>query len=381
MSTTIKAVIRKDRVDAAGNAPIMIRITVDKKHTYNQIGERVPLGAWNPEKGRVADRFPNAGLLNSKIEKRIAAIKANLLKEELQDVIITQETAKKALSTKKATKHDVYSYIAHLIETVWPGVKKPGTIRQTKGDMNKLKEFAPKLRFEDVTPEWLGRYESYMRNELKNKPNTVWKSFKILRTIFNCAKREGVYKDYPFDNFKVAGPRAGNRPHLTSLELPRFEDAVLNNDWHQADMIAGLFFIFSCYTGLRYADCKGFDSGIHIVSKKRILLTMQKTEDPVSLLITPKIKWALGLINEYEGKLPTNEECNRALKKIAEKAKIKKPLSFHSARHTFGYMCAENNIPKEITQKLMGHKSSKVTDIYYHISNANVDQWLMKMQG
>src|ERR1044072_894684 len=181
MATTIKAVIRKDRVDAAGNVPVMIRITVDKKHTYHQIGERVPLDSWLPA-GKVSAKFRNASLINAKIDNRIAEIKANILKEELQDNVITQQTAKNALSTRKAAKHDVYSYMTYLIEEAWPGIKKPGTIRQTKGDMNKLKEFAPKLRFEEVTPEWLGKYESYMRNTLKNKPNTVWKSFKILRT-------------------------------------------------------------------------------------------------------------------------------------------------------------------------------------------------------
>lgn len=380
MATTIKAVIRKDRVDAAGNAPVMIRITTDKKHTYHQIGERVPIIHWDAGRGLAGSRVNNYALINSKIEKQIAAIKASILKEELQDKVITQETAKRAISTKKATKHDVYSYMEHLITVSWVGIKKPGTIRQTKGDMNKLKEFAPKLRFEDVTPEWLGKYESYMVNVLKNKHNTVWKTFKILRTIFNTARREGVYKDYPFDNYKVKGPKAGDRPHLTASELQRFEDAVLNNEWDHADKITGLFFIFSCYTALRYADCKAFRSDLHIISKKRILLSMEKTGDPVSLVITPKLKWALGLIREYEGKLPTNEECNRALKEIAKKAKIKKSLSFHSARHTFGYMCAENNVPREITRKLMGHKSQKVTDIYYHISDPNVDKWMLDMQ-
>lgn len=380
MATTIKAVIRKDRVDAAGNAPVMIRITTDKKHTYHQIGERVPIEVWTPA-GRVADRYRNASLINAKIDKRIADIKANLLKEELQDKIITQATAKKALSVKKPAKYDVYSYMTHLTETAWVGIKKPGTIRQAKGEINKLKGFAPKLRFEEVTPEWLGRFESYMRNVLKNKPNTVWKSFKILRTIFNTARREGVYKDYPFENYKVKGPKAGNRAHLTSSELPRFEAAVLVNEWDAADDIAGRFFIFSCYTGLRFGDCKAFRSEKHIISKKRIILSMQKTDEPVSLLITPKIKWALDLIEKYEGVIPTNEECNRALKEIAKKAKINKSLSFHSARHTFGYMCAENNVPIEVTAKLMGHQSTKVTAIYYHISNKNADDWMMKMQG
>jgi len=380
MATTVKAVIRKDRIDAAGNAPVMIRITVDKKHTYHQIGERVPVEAWMAS-GKIVDKYRNASLINAKIDKRIAEIKANLLKEELQDNIITPATAKKALTVKKAAKYDVYSYMKHLTETAWVGLKKPGTIRQAKGEINKLKGFAPSLRFEDVTAEWLVRFEHYMTNTLKNKANTVWKSFKILRTVFNEAKRDGVYKDYPFANYKVKGPKAGSRAHLTVTELTRFEAAVLGHQWDTADDIAGRFFIFSCYTGLRFGDCKAFRSEKHILSKKRILLSMQKTEDPVSLLLTPKIKWALELISEHEGQLPTNEECNRALKDIAKKAKINKSLSFHSARHTFGYMCAENNVPIEVTAKLMGHRSTKVTAIYYHISNKNADDWMMKMQG
>jgi integrase len=108
---------------------------------------------------------------------------------------------------------------------------------------------------------------------------------------------------------------------------------------------------------------------------------MIKTEEDVSMIITPKIQEALNNIADYEGKMPTNQECNRAVKAIAKKAKIDKLLTFHCARHTFGFICAEANMPIEVCARLMGHTNAKTTAVYYHISNSNADQWMMKLHS
>lgn len=371
----ITAILRQDRPDKYGLCQILLRVTIGKKRIYKPTTERVSVEAWN--NGKVRAFFPNAKVINDKLEKLAADLKSELLKEELRDKTVTVEMVKSKLNSEKKN-YDFYSYCEKLISS-WRGKKKDSTLSKYTHELSKIKKYAPDLQFADVTREWLGDYERYQRDKLGNQSNTLWRSFKNLKTFFNAAIKEGVIKDYPFARYDNPKYQAGQRTHLTQTELVAFRDYLRTGKLANADRKAGYFFIFSCLTGLRYSDCKKFRSEEHIIEGKRIWLRTTKTAGDVSILITDKIREALDKITE--GEMPTNQECNRALKAIASGAKIKKELKFHSARHTFGYSCAEANIPIEITAKLMGHANTKVTNVYYHINNANVDRWMDKLHG
>ena len=52
----------------------------------------------------------------------------------------------------------------------------------------------------------------------------------------------------------------------------------------------------------------------------------------------------------------------------------------HSFRHTFAYIAAENNVPLPVTQSILGHSSSFVTQIYMnHASMADKQRYLLSM--
>ena len=54
--------------------------------------------------------------------------------------------------------------------------------------------------------------------------------------------------------------------------------------------------------------------------------------------------------------IPTNQDCNRELKKIAAMAGIEKNVTFHMGRHTFATtITLMNDIPIETVSSMLGH--------------------------
>ncbi len=75
---------------------------------------------------------------------------------------------------------------------------------------------------------------------------------------------------------------------------------------------------------------------------------------------------------EKPGTHLSERSAEKIFKKACQKAGILKPVSIHSLRHSFATHLLESGTDLRYIQELLGHKSSKTTEIYTHVSDNNL---------
>lgn len=145
-----------------------------------------------------------------------------------------------------------------------------------------------------------------------------------------------------------------------------------------------LSLIYSC--GLRCGELLALKP-IHIDSKRNIILLKNaKGKKDRIVPLSPKI---LEMLREYfkmykpqiylfEGQtsgMPYDvRSLQLILKQALKKAGITKPATLHWLRHSYATHLLEGGTDLRYIQELLGHRSSKTTEIYTHVSTKSLQQ-------
>ena len=145
-----------------------------------------------------------------------------------------------------------------------------------------------------------------------------------------------------------------------------------------------LSLIYSC--GLRRGELLALQP-VHIDSKRNlVLLKNAKGKKDRIAPLSPKI---LEMLREYytvckptkylfEGVIPgepySEKSLQSVLKQALKKVGITKPVSLHWLRHSFATHLLESGTDLRYIQELLGHSSSKTTEIYTHVSTKSIQQ-------
>ncbi len=249
-----------------------------------------------------------------------------------------------------------------------------------------LREFRPTLTFVSFNLATINEFDTWLSNKHYHI-NTIAHFHKVIRAFLNEMKRQEVIFRNPYDNFKIKTEKT-EKQFLTEAELKAIEKLEL--DQTNGLQLVRDMFLFSCYTGLRFSDVQNLKiNNVEYVGEQVFLnFKQQKTKEqvrmPIHLLFNGKpvkiIAKYFKADNLYLFPRITNQATNRLLKVIALSAGIKKTLTFHVARHTFGTLLAMYTKDPYLIKKLMGHSDMETSMTYIHLSNKLIEDKLKKIE-
>jgi len=164
---------------------------------------------------------------------------------------------------------------------------------------------------------------------------------------------------------------------MSKQELQRFFENIKNTKHRMAFETIYAF-------GLRRSELLNLK--LQHIDTKRGLLSVINAKGKKDRSLPISRRWLERVKNYYpsykpvtyfiEGQYPGKGISAGSLQKVFERAlanaKICKPYTIHCLRHSFATHLLENGTDLRYIQEMLGHKSSKTTEIYTHVSNESL---------
>jgi integrase/recombinase XerD len=267
--------------------------------------------------------------------------------------------------------------------------KRIGTAISYECAKGSIDSFKKGLRFADITPALLRKYENWMYENGKTS-TTVGIYLRSLRTIFNRANIDKALYPFGEKNGKYSIPVSRNiKKALNPQEIGKIYHYKAPSG--STEEMAKDYWIFLYLSnGMNVKDfCllkrKNID-GDFITFIREKTKRSRKEKKTIYVSLKPEIKaiilkWGQASINPetyifphlQKGMTPEQEKqtvhqlnktINKYMKRIAKALEINKPVTTYFARHSFATNLKNSNTPVPLISEMLGHSSIQTTENY-----------------
>ena len=227
-----------------------------------------------------------------------------------------------------------------------------------KENLRKLNQFDFTVLYEYITHRII---------EDKIAPKTANMEISILKRIFNFAVKHRYMVENPADDLVQ---KKLNRKEPRYFNTEEIEFLLTNAGKYEP------FFMVLLHTGLRASDAGDLRWSDIDLEKGLLRIIQEKTERRLTIPINDTLKnYLLDYATEGDQLFPDlnrdsrREKVRRFMQKLfREKGYKWKRVGCHTFRHTFASHLVINGASIYDVQKLLGHKSIYMTQIYAHLS-------------
>ncbi len=380
-----KIVLDLRRPKKNGFCPVKIRVTLNRVQKYYPIGfdidqadfERIQKGSVRKELRVLKDKITTWENKAKNIILQLDPFSFHEFRMKLYD-----ETPSKI--------PDVYYLFDRRIDS-FQADGKVSTGRIYRDAKHSLQRFKKHLNLNEVTPDFLRKYESKMLSEGKSI-TTISMYLRHLRCIYNQAIDSGLIdrKYYPFgrNKYQTKAPR-NIKKALTIAQIKSIIEYEVREGTNQ--QLAKDMWLLSYYcNGMNMKDILNLkfknieNDSIHFLRQKTS--STNHFSKPIIVALIPQ---AIEIINRWKkrkrnsddylfpvlNKSMTEDEklmvknqfiktVNKFMKRIGTDIGYDKPLTTYAARHSYATILKRSGAPLGFISESFGHKSLQTTEAY-----------------
>ena len=380
--------IKKTKLLKNGEAPICLRLTLNKQIAEIRIKRSILVNRWSPAKGCALGKDRVAKELNSYLEA--IRLKIHQIHRELVLDMSAPVTANAIMN--RYCGNDVKM----LLEVFEDHNDKcraligkeyvEGTVRKFDTTLLYLKQFLKQRYRKDDIPlpeinqEFVRDFEFFLKTEKSCQKNSALKLIKKFRKVIRIAIGNDWIKRDPFFGLRFKAEEV-NVDFLSNDELKRIRHKKITIP--RLERIRDIF-VFCCFTGLAFVDVSQLTAEDLIKDAQGNMWIRKMRQKTKEMCNIPLLDILLEILRKYAEHpacqkknrllpVPCNQKMNSYLKEIADLCLINKTLTTHVARHSYATsVCLANGVSIENVAKMLGHSNIKMTQHYARVLDSSI---------
>lgn len=278
-----------------GTVPIYVRITLADVRVELSTKRYINPQKWNSVAQKVIGSSEEVKRINGYLK---------ILEQDIYDAhqqivqegkAITAEVLKMRLTGKKETFRsliDIFKEHNEQVKALVGQEYAPGTLERYQTSLKHTVSFLQwkyqkiDIGIKEIDHEFITSYDFYLRSVRKCANNSAVKYIKNFKKIIRICIANGWLTQDPFLNYKPKVKEV-KRDFLTEGELDIIADKKFGTE--RLNQVRDIF-LFSCYTGLAYADIKKLkrcEISLGVDGEKWIFTSRQKTDTSTRIPLLP----------------------------------------------------------------------------------------------
>ena len=271
-------------------------------------------------------------------------------------------------------------FIAYCEEALEAEDIKIGTRKHKQVVIDAVKTYGKLRTYGDLTPKNILAFDRWLHNGERSDVTIYGYHKRLKKWVGELARLEEIPRN-PYKIVSITRGKCKERQPLLESELKKMRDADFDGNM-KLERVRDLF-IFSAYTGLAFCDTQAFDYKSMTVQEGNMTFIDGSRIKTDTQYFTPILAPAMEVLKKYDFKLPriSNQKANDYLHLIQAQLGIKKPLTFHVARHSFATLALAHDVPIENVARMLGHEDIRTTQIYAKVLHTTIERHASNLQS
>ena len=271
-------------------------------------------------------------------------------------------------------------FIAYCEEALAAEDIKIGTRKHKQVVIDAVKTYGKLRTYGDLTPKNILAFDRWLHNGERSDVTIYGYHKRLKKWVGELARLEEIPRN-PYKIVSITRGKCKERQPLLESELKKMRDADFDGN-AKLERVRDLF-IFSAYTGLAFCDTQAFDYKSMTVQEGNMTFIDGSRIKTDTQYFTPILAPAMEVLKKYDFKLPriSNQKANDYLHLIQAQLGIKKPLTFHVARHSFATLALAHDVPIENVARMLGHEDIRTTQIYAKVLHTTIERHASNLQS